>query len=136
MLRSHPLAENTFYDTAVEERLNYQPATFTGNPDFLSLEDSERNFLGYQDESNSFDELARYKLFLDFQDIPELQKARMLFLSSTNEKQYNNSQIPNPASRNLYRSWPVWYSHRDHEDVYHNADSTVEDLIEEEFMSL
>ena len=65
MLRSHPLAENTFYDTAVEERLNYQPATFTGNPDFLSLEDSERNFLGYQDESNSFDELAKYKLFLN-----------------------------------------------------------------------
>ena len=45
--------------------------------------------------------------------------------------------MANPASRNLYRSWPVgYYTHRDHEEVYHNADSSVEDLIEEEFMSL
>ena len=84
MLRSHPLTENTFYDTAVEERLNYQPASFTGNPDFLSLEDSERNFLSYQDESNSFDELARYKLFLSTVE-DELLPGKHLFLSSSND---------------------------------------------------
>ena len=119
MLRSHPLTENTFYDTAVQERLNYQPTTFNGNPDLLSLEESERNYWNHQEEANSFDELARYKLFLN----------------AKNDQQFNNFQMANPASRNLYRAWPWYYSHSDHEDVYHNADSN-EDLIEEEFMSL
>ena len=121
MLRSHPLSQNTFYDTAVQERLNYQAPTLTAGADLLSLEDSERNYWkAYTEEENSVDKLAKYKLFLN----------------SSNDQQFNKFQQPNPASTNLYRSWPVWsYSHRDHEDVYHTADS-VEDLIEEEFMSL
>ena len=108
MLGHHPLTEKTSHDMAIANMISEHLNMNNDSPNFYPLENTEeeQNEIGWGARiPPELDEVAKYQMFLGHND---------------NHANYNNEYYAN-----LYRSWPIAYSH------HTAADDIDEDTVSE-----